>query len=381
MTMDITSAQPFPPIDVPQREWPDHPLLKRARLNRAGDRLDWPGNTREQLRVLRNISLWGYEGDLYARVDAEFNFDFFVDAGTDENAPAQPPIHQPDRQRYYTRVTNGGFHIVGAFCAATVDGRRRYFQWLPGGWAELGLSGFLYVRDNAETRFSEVSPTDFSQMYPSASALPVAANDEPNDDEPIDNESIDDGPKRRSSRHRLDVVAPAEDFAESATAAPHSIPKATAPAVPLGAIQRGISMALATVALRGRKDLLGADLIDHAARVADSFDVVTESVRHCAAWLHDVIECSDLVGSDLLNAGLLPEIVDVVLLLSRDADTAEDEWLLNIAAHPDAHAVKLAAIDDNEAPWRLRMLDSAIHREVRKNLARTRAALSTELAN
>lgn len=300
-----------------------------------------------------------------------FNFDFLVDAGTGENAPAQPPFHQPDRQRYYTRVTNGGFHIVGGFCAATVDGRRRYFQWLPGGWAELGLSGFLYIRDDAETRLSEVSPADFSQMYPSAGVLLLGASADP----------VNDEPKRRSSRHRLDAPAPADDFAESVAPAPRPMPKVSVPAVPLGAVQRGISVALATVVLRGRKDFVGAALIDHAARVADSFDVVTENVRHCAAWLHDVMEFSDLAESDLLGAGLLPEIVDVVLLLTRDADTAEDEWLLTIAAHPDARAVKLAAIDDNEAPWRLRLLDAAAYREVLKNLARTRAALSTELVN
>ncbi len=351
------------PIDVAQREWSAHPLLKRAIVNSAGDGLDWPGSTNEQRATLSDISLWIYEDEFFARLDSEINLDFFVDSSTDEDAPSHFPFHQPDRQRYYTRVTSGGFHLVGGYSAITLEGRRRYFQWLEGGWAGVGLSGFLSVRDDEETLFSEVAPLEFTYLFPASSAVMAGFQSEG---------------EHQTSRHRLDAdpIGVTENYTLGEMSPPTTGP--TAPIVPQGAIQRSVAIALATVALRGRTDRMGSALIDHAARVSESFDVVNDNVRHCAAWLHDVIECSDLSDDDLRDAGLLPEIVSVVRLLTHDPELAEDAWLSAIASDSDARAVKLAAIADNASPWRLRRLDEETQNEILGTLSRLRDALSSD---
>jgi len=121
--------------------------------------------------------------------------------------------------------------------------------------------------------------------------------------------------------------------------------------------QHGIAMGIATIAHRGQTDKLGYDYIDHPARVAATFNWLDEPVQHCAAWLHDVIEDTDISAADLLKAGMLPEIVEVVELLTRRKDTPDADYYERIRQHPIALAVKLADIDDNSATWRTRKLD------------------------
>ena len=82
-----------------------------------------------------------------------------------------------------------------------------------------------------------------------------------------------------------------------------------------------------------------------------------EPVEHCAAWLHDVIEDSDVTARDLRNAGIWPVVVDVVVLLTRTADVSSEDYYELIRVNPFARAVKLADIADNLAPWRVRHLD------------------------
>lgn len=363
----VTDVRERAPIDLAQREWHTHPLLKRASVNSSGDRLEWPGSTNEQRAELQDISLWTYEGELFARIGSEINFDLFAESSDDVVLPALNSFPYLDKRRFYIRLTNGGFHVVGAYSAVTIDRRRRYFVWLAGGWAEIGLSGFLFVRDDEETEFSEISPEEFERLFPASSDVTPESQDvrEP-----------------QSSRHRRDsdihLVMESDGSLErdAATDRPLSMP--TAPVVPHGAIQRSIAIALATISLRGRTDRMGSALIDHAARVSESFDVISDNVRHCAAWLHDVLECSDLTDKDLSDAGLTAEIIDVVRLLTHDAGRTEEEWLQAISSDPDARAVKLAAITDNASPWRLRYLDKETQAEILETLARWREGLSAD---
>lgn len=446
----------LPPVDVAQNDWPGHSLLRRARLNELGDGLEWPSATFEQLPLLREISLVVDDGVLCARLSRQFNFDRFVDASTDENGPAHPAGHVPDRQRFYTRVTDNGFHVVGVFSAATIGDRRRYFQWLTGAWVEIGLSGFLYVRDDLDTHFSEVSANQLDETQPGATATSMTAEEEWTVEsvqsqfvgDPIVEPSLDtagghvpDGtadpapdPATEAARdddrqdlgdggrevgredgnqdgrqddaagiepltaatfptlaapNPVDIadllpppVAPAPIEAEpvdESSRAPEGPPPGSGLALVDGstvaAIQRGIAVALATVAHRSDVDLVGSATIDHVARVADSFTASTDLVRHCAAWLHDALERSDLTERDLLEAGLQRDIVDVVSLLTRREGVADDAWLAAIAANADARAVKISAIRDNAAPWRLRRLDPAIRAGIERASAGMLAAL------
>lgn len=122
-------------------------------------------------------------------------------------------------------------------------------------------------------------------------------------------------------------------------------------------VQHGRASAIASIAHRGQTDKLGADYINHPARVAEQFDWLDEPVEHCAAWLHDVLEDSDISAEDLLAAGMLQEIVDAVVLLTRTDDVSDENYYRRIREHPVALAVKLADIADNTADWRVRELD------------------------
>lgn len=457
--MEHNSARPesarldietLPPVDVPQSEWPSHSLLRRARVNIMGDGLEWPHATYEQLPFLREISLVVDDGVLCARLAAQFNFDRFVDTTTDDNGPAQPLGHVSDRQRYYTRVTDNGFHVVGVFSAATVGGRRRYFQWLTGAWVEIGLSGFLYVRDDLDTHFSEVSGAQLDETQPGATSTSMTPDEEWTMEtvqkqfvgEPIVEARSGFEPAGRPEPVNVTDLLPPPVFAAEPLAvqepapitapipvpipvmveAPVVVPAAApvlaaeppaavraaeppapvpaaeppaavapvapvapetlepAPATPSAsaAIQRSIAVALATVAHRADLDIMGTAMIDHVARVAESFDSSSDYIRHSAAWLHDAIERSDLTERDLLEAGILPEIVEIVSLLTR-RDTIDDaSWFAAIAAHPDARAVKIAALADNSAPWRLRRLDAVTRAGIDKAHADAMTALGVQ---
>lgn len=363
------NTETLPPVDISQQEWPTHLLLRRARLNIMGDGLEWPDATFEQLPQLREIVLVVDDGVLCARLAAQFNFDRFVDAATEENGPAQPLGNVPDRQRFYTRVTDNGFHVVGVFSAATISGRRRYFQWLTGAWVEIGLSGFLYVRDDLDTHFSEVSAAQLDETQPGATSTAMLADEEWT----IEKLERTFAP---APVERVESVPPPAALTE-----PESEPALEPAPEPVTAIassaslQHGIAVALATIAHRGATDFAGAAYIDHPARVAERFDAEGDPVRHCAAWLHDVLEHSDLAAQDLLDAGILPVIVEIVSLLTNRDGLSAGEHLALIAANPDALAVKVAAIDDNSAPWRLRRLDPATRSRLEQEHAETRAVL------
>lgn len=60
--------------------------------------------------------------------------------------------------------------------------------------------------------------------------------------------------------------------------------------------------AIATIAHRGASDKIGEPYIEHPAAVAAHFDPDGEWLEHSAAWLHDVIEDTDITGDDLLAA-------------------------------------------------------------------------------
>jgi hypothetical protein len=121
--------------------------------------------------------------------------------------------------------------------------------------------------------------------------------------------------------------------------------------------QVALAKGIAFVAHRGQYDRSGAPYIDHPGRIAERFDPATEPVEAAAAWLHDVLEDTAVTAQELLEAGVRPEIVEVAELLTRTPDVTPDEYYARIRRDPVARRVKLADIDDNTAPWRLRRLD------------------------
>lgn len=121
--------------------------------------------------------------------------------------------------------------------------------------------------------------------------------------------------------------------------------------------QVSLAKGIAFIAHRGKHDRSGAPYIDHPGRIAERFDPVTQTVEAAAAWLHDVLEDTPITAQELFEAGVTPQIIDVVQLLTRTPDVTPDEYYAAIRRDPIARRVKLADIDDNTARWRLRRLD------------------------
>jgi hypothetical protein len=121
--------------------------------------------------------------------------------------------------------------------------------------------------------------------------------------------------------------------------------------------QVALARGIAFIAHRGKLDRSGAPYIDHPGRIAERFDPATEPVEAAAAWLHDVLEDTAVTAQELFEAGVLPAVIEVVRLLTRTPEVAEEEYYARLRAHEVARRVKLADIDDNTARWRLRRLD------------------------
>lgn len=382
-SLSWTPSTTVPPVDVPFSVWRHHPVLRDAQLNAIYGGLEWPKATFGQLPLLSSIDVVDEGGVLCARIPAQFNFDRFVDDETNENAPAQPPGHSEDRQRFYTRVTESGFHVVGIFCAITSYGRRRYFQWLTASWVEVGLKGFLLARDAHETRFSEVSAIQLDGFQPGASSTMVLTDvvqAQQMVSDLLQHEAEDEPTGRRAAAHRSAPAPNIDDLSDSLVDHLPS-PGELAGSAEVSTVQNfpaqdAIAVAIATIVHCGDMDFGGAPSIDHVARVAESFDRETELIRYCAAWLHDVLEVGALSAKDLVDAGVCPEIVEIVSLLSRTDERDEEAWFRAIVNHPDARSIKMRAVADNSAIWRLRRLDSHVRAEVEASCARARQYLS-----
>ncbi len=116
------------------------------------------------------------------------------------------------------------------------------------------------------------------------------------------------------------------------------------------------AQAIAVAAHTGQTDKLGVDYIQHPAVVSAPFDPRTQTLEHCAAWLHDVIEDTPVDAERLALAGVHPEIIRVVQLLTRTGDG--DAYYGRIADDPAARAVKYADITHNTDPARTTQLDN-----------------------
>lgn len=318
-----TSGNSRPHTYVPLERMAEHPLLRLAAVENG--KLVWPSLDAVQRDALEGIHI----NKTHAVIPPRINFDLLVDKRT--GGFAKVSIYD-DFQRFYTRFTDTGFLHVGTYTAITLDGARRYFMWRSGAWDELSLSSFLHYRDGDDTNFSETDRDDIEKLSPGAvGSEPVHVPDaEEAEAEAAAGEDEDDDEEDDEADQMSEVDA---------------------------MVQHGRASAIASLAHRGQTDKLGYDYIDHPARVAANFDWLEQPVEHCVAWLHDVIEDSDVTASDLLNAGMLPDIVEAVELLTRRAGVPDDDYYARIRQHPVALAVKLTDIDDNLAEWRFRKLD------------------------
>lgn len=110
--------------------------------------------------------------------------------------------------------------------------------------------------------------------------------------------------------------------------------------------------------------LIARDLAHRAHEGQVRRDGVTPYIRHpeavvqrvagdpaaeTIAWLHDVLEDTDLTEADLREAGLPEEVVEAVRLLTKSDTAAYDRYLARIKPHPLACKVKVADMLSNLA--------------------------------
>jgi len=96
---------------------------------------------------------------------------------------------------------------------------------------------------------------------------------------------------------------------------------------------------------KGQKRTIGRkeDYIEHPKRIASHFSTEESQI---VAWLHDVLENSDLNSLDLLNKGINADLIKIVMLLTRQ-DESYLKYILQVKGDEIATKIKIADIRDN----------------------------------
>lgn len=138
-----------------------------------------------------------------------------------------------------------------------------------------------------------------------------------------------------------------------------------------------IAQRIATEAHADQKDKTGHPYIGHPTRVAERTRTPGGADDAVAtAWLHDVIEDTDITGDDLIAQGIPAHVVAAVEALSKRSGEAPEDYFSRVNAEPLAIRVKHADLDDNTDPERVARLDDALRERLAAKYLRARQLLS-----
>ena len=84
--------------------------------------------------------------------------------------------------------------------------------------------------------------------------------------------------------------------------------------------------------------------IEHVNSVVEK---VTSDDEKIVAYLHDVVEDSEITVDDLADVGFSPNITEAVSLLTKTKTTDYDSYIQGIKSNPLARAVKIADMTSN----------------------------------
>lgn len=133
---------------------------------------------------------------------------------------------------------------------------------------------------------------------------------------------------------------------------------------------------IATRAHAGQVDKSGTSYIEHPRGVAAQFDASTQPLECSVAWLHDVLEDTEVTADQLRENGIPSAVIDAVRLLTKDPTEQNlDAYYARIKANPLALAVKAADIANNTDPDRVAQLDSATRERLAVKYAAARLKL------
>ncbi|MFV8516232.1 GTP pyrophosphokinase [Bacillus sp. SBS7] len=110
----------------------------------------------------------------------------------------------------------------------------------------------------------------------------------------------------------------------------------------------------------GQIDKAGVDYIKHPEAVASFVNTAEEKAT---AYLHDVLEDTEITANDLLSAGIPHNIVEAVQVLTKEKYTPYSEYLSKVKENSLARTVKLADLKHNSDRSRLaRITDKDLKR-------------------
>lgn len=117
--------------------------------------------------------------------------------------------------------------------------------------------------------------------------------------------------------------------------------------------QLEIAIQIAEKAHKGQKDRGGNDYIEHCRTVASSVESIEEKI---VAYLHDVIEDTDVTEGVLLSEGISDYLVEAVVALTKKEGQSEDDYYESVAKNSLAVKVKLADLSHNMDLSRLKVV-------------------------
>ena len=135
--------------------------------------------------------------------------------------------------------------------------------------------------------------------------------------------------------------------------------------------------AIARAAHDGQVDKAGMPYAEHPSRVAARCAPDTDAMA--AAWLHDVLEDTDVTAQTLRAHGIPEHVIAAVEALTRRNGEDPDASYARVARDPLALTVKFADLADNGDPARLAMLamdDPATAARLQKKYAHAREVLT-----
>jgi hypothetical protein len=104
------------------------------------------------------------------------------------------------------------------------------------------------------------------------------------------------------------------------------------------------AIALAVHFHKGQRDKSGVPYLLHLFRIALQ---TQDPIAQQAALLHDLIEDTEATVDDMVSAGICPEAIEAIALLTHDLRESYADYVVRIKNNPWAKQVKLLDLHDN----------------------------------
>lgn len=138
---------------------------------------------------------------------------------------------------------------------------------------------------------------------------------------------------------------------------------------------------VASLAHRGQVDKIGEPYIGHPTRVAEAVcAAVGDGYAVQAAFLHDVVEDTDLTLDDLRDLGFPEEVIMAVMTLTKVKGESFADYYERVKADPLALVVKWHDVADNADPARLALVAPDTRERLRAKYERARDLLTASHA-